>query len=176
MARPVAMMRMRSLKPDFFDNDGLAELDDSSGLHVRLAYLGICCCADEFGRFEWSPRKLGVRIFKYQPELQIKMGEMMELLAGNPPGRNYIVKYQVNGIQYGYLPHWDDHYVRKDKKAIPMWPEPSEVSGPEPPVNATLRRDIDIDKDNVKAVAASASSSSERNLSEHSTYVIDEEI
>jgi hypothetical protein len=143
MARPIAMMRMRNLKPDFFDNDGLAELDDNSRLPCRLAYLGLCCCADEYGRFEWKPKKLGGHIFKYQPEHQAKMPEIMELLAGEPPERNYIVKYQVDGLQFGYFPHWDDHYIRRDKDSQAIWPTPpiSGSSGPGIAINPALPGD-----------------------------------
>ena len=117
MARTPSMMRMRQLKPDFWKNEGLADLDETSGLPVRLGYLGLCGCADEYGRFEWRPRKAGAEVFPYFPK---DMTTIMDLLLK----AGYLHRYEVDGQAFGHFPHWDRHYVRRnDTEAI--WPVPT---------------------------------------------------
>ena len=54
-------MRSRNIKPGFFLNDELAELDFAS----RLLFIGLWCYADRDGYFEWKPKQIRAAIFPY---------------------------------------------------------------------------------------------------------------
>ena len=54
-------MRARNIKPGFFTNEQLAEVDMTS----RLLFIGLWCYADREGRFEWRVKKIKAVIFPY---------------------------------------------------------------------------------------------------------------
>lgn len=58
-------MRIRTIKPEFFNHEAIFELEKSTKLPLRLAYIGLWCAADREGRFKWEPRRLGVQIMPY---------------------------------------------------------------------------------------------------------------
>lgn len=55
------MARIRTIKPEFFKSDELADL---SPLH-RLLFIGLWCLADRDGRLEDKPRRIKVEILPY---------------------------------------------------------------------------------------------------------------
>lgn len=58
------MLRIRSIKPDFWKDEGLAELSAST----RLLFIGLWMLADREGRLEYRPAKIRAEIFPYHPE------------------------------------------------------------------------------------------------------------
>ena len=54
-------MRARNIKPGFFKNDTLAELDFAG----RLLFIGLWGLADREGRLEDRPKKIKAEIFPY---------------------------------------------------------------------------------------------------------------
>jgi len=50
--------RIRTIKPDFFLDEELYDLEASSGVPIRVAFAGLWTQADREGRFEWRPRSL----------------------------------------------------------------------------------------------------------------------
>lgn len=54
-------MRARNIKPGFFLNCDLSEVDFAS----RLLFIGLWCYADREGRFEWKPKQIKASIFPY---------------------------------------------------------------------------------------------------------------
>jgi hypothetical protein len=54
-------MRARNIKPGFFLNEKLADVD----YQTRLLFIGLWCYADREGRFEWRPKKIKAAIFPY---------------------------------------------------------------------------------------------------------------
>ena len=67
-------MRIRSLKPDFFIDEDIAELKPL----MRLFYQGLWCAADKSGRLEDRPKKLKVQILPYD---NIDPEKMLNILA-----------------------------------------------------------------------------------------------
>lgn len=54
-------MRSRNIKPAFFINSELSEVDFQS----RLLFIGLWCYSDREGRFEWKPKQIKAAIFPY---------------------------------------------------------------------------------------------------------------
>jgi hypothetical protein len=55
-------MRIRSVRPDFWQDDTLGHLSDS----VRLFYIGLWCVADDAGWLEWKPAQIGAALYPYR--------------------------------------------------------------------------------------------------------------
>ena len=94
--------RIRHVKPEFFQHEGLYEAEEKSGLPVRLALAGLWTCCDKHGRFEWKPRSLKLKILPYD---QVDFATVLEALAAG----DFIRKYSVDGKDYGYIPTWRKH-------------------------------------------------------------------
>lgn len=111
-------MRIRTIKPEFFLHEGLVELELSSKLPVRLAFIGLWCIADREGRFKWEPRKMGVQIFPYE-----KVSFAAVLTALEKSGM--IQRYGMDG-EYGRIPSFLSHQcinIREAKSTIPEYTE-----------------------------------------------------
>ena len=54
-------MRARNIKPGFFKNDTLAELEFAA----RLLFIGLWGLADRAGRLEDRPKKIKAEVFPY---------------------------------------------------------------------------------------------------------------
>ena len=50
--------RIRTIKPEFFRHAGLFDLEQETGLPLRVAFAGLWTAADREGRFAWKPREL----------------------------------------------------------------------------------------------------------------------
>jgi hypothetical protein len=55
-------MRIRAVRPDFWQDDTLGHLADA----VRLFYIGLWCVADDAGWLEWKPSQLGASLYPYR--------------------------------------------------------------------------------------------------------------
>ena len=55
-------MRIRQVKPEFWRDEKLADLDDSE----RLIYIGLWMCADDAGWFRTNVREIGADLFPYE--------------------------------------------------------------------------------------------------------------
>jgi len=126
MARPPAVMRMRVLKPDFFKNDKLADLEHETGIHqFRLNVLGLFGVADDHGRFEWKPRRIAAEIHPYYEQDRASVEPTMEKLV--EVGRLW--KYEVKDEWYGQFPHWDRHNSPSRQQGDSAFPAPPEDLG-----------------------------------------------
>src|SRR5688572_8830651 len=56
------VVRIRAIRPDFWQDDTLGHLSDS----VRLFYVGLWCVADDAGWLEWKPAQLGAALYPYR--------------------------------------------------------------------------------------------------------------
>ena len=61
-------MRSRNIKPGFFINSELAEVDFAT----RLLFIGLWCFADREGLFEWKPKKIHAAIFPYDHGINVE--------------------------------------------------------------------------------------------------------
>jgi hypothetical protein len=96
-------MRIRSVKPDFWD-------DDVTGImpaKEALFYVGLWCEADDAGRFEWDPAKIRAHLDPYDQKFGGVEGvrSVLDYLA--VLGR--VVRYQANGKHFGHIPKFRVH-------------------------------------------------------------------
>lgn len=92
------MARSRNIKPGFFTNEDLVELDFAT----RLLFAGLWTQADREGRLEDRPKKLKMAIF---PADNVDVDAMLSGLHS----AKLIVRYSVNGVQYIRIPSWSKH-------------------------------------------------------------------
>ena len=113
-------MRIRTYKPEFFTHPLLADLDRISQLPVRISLMGLWSCSDREGRFKWDARRLGAQILPYD---HIDFEIILNILAEN----KFIVKYEVDGKVYGFVPSFGRHQVinnREQESSLPPFQQP----------------------------------------------------
>jgi hypothetical protein len=108
------LARIRSIKPEFFDDEDLCSLPYSH----RLAFIGLWVQADREGRLEDRPLRLRARIFPYDDV-------DMEAILADLTTAGFIIRYVVSGRAYIQVKAFLHHQ-------IPTRDEPtSEIPGPE---------------------------------------------
>lgn len=112
-------MRIRTIKPEFFNHEAIFELEKSTKLPLRLAYIGLWCAADREGRFKWEPRRLGVQIMPYDG---VDFSRVLDALAT----RAFVVQYRVNDVCFGLIPSFIHHQVINNRESASVLPEPPE--------------------------------------------------
>jgi hypothetical protein len=110
-------MRIRTIKPEFFLHDKLFDMENQSGLPLRLAYIGMWCAADREGRFRWEPRKLKVQIMPWD---NVDFAAIMDHLEAG----GFIVSY--NNRELGYIPSFLEHQCINVREAKSKIDEPTE--------------------------------------------------
>jgi len=117
------MGRIRTIKPEFFLHEGLADLESETGLPLRLAFIGLWCQCDREGRFHWKPRTLKVQIMPWD---DCDFGQILQALDS----AGYVKMYAVDGNIYGVVPSFNKHQVpnaREAQSKIPAPPETIEI-------------------------------------------------
>ena len=114
-------MRARNIKPGFFKNDTLAELDFAG----RLLFIGLWGIADRAGRLEDRPKKIKAEVFPYdEVNVDSFLGELARL--------GFILRYEAAGERYIQIVHFDKHQNPHPREA------PSNIPAPGPcPSQAT---------------------------------------
>src|SRR6266540_3778904 len=94
------MPRIRTIKPEFFDDETLCAL---SPFH-RICFVGLWCQADKAGRLEDQPRRLKARIFPFD---DVNMDSLLTDLARE----GFIQRYCVDGRHYAAIKpsSWKKH-------------------------------------------------------------------
>lgn len=105
-------MRARNIKPGFFKNEYLAELDPIE----RLLFVGLWCFADKEGRFEWRPKKIKAEIFPYD---NMDIEASLNVITSN----GFIIKYSVEGVEYGEIVNFKKHQNPHPHEARSKIPE-----------------------------------------------------
>lgn len=96
------MARIRTIKPGFFKHEALFDAEQQSGLPLRLAFAGLWGQCDREGRFPWRPRALKTDVLPYD---DVDFGAVLDALRDH----GFVVKYEVGGETYGYIPSWGKH-------------------------------------------------------------------
>jgi DnaD/phage-associated family protein len=109
------MPRSRNLKPGFFQNEYLAELNPLA----RLLYQGLWCLADRKGKLEDRPKKIKAEILPYD---DCDIDRLLNSLVDSPD--KFIVRYEVNGKKYIKLPNFLKHQNPHIKEPASIIPEP----------------------------------------------------
>jgi hypothetical protein len=113
-------MRIRYLKPDFFKDEHIAELE----FWVRLLFAGLWCMADKEGKLEDSDKRIKVELFPYD-KLDIETG--LALLAKYKTGKNrpFILRYEISGKKYIKILSWEEHQKPHHTEKDSTIPNPS---------------------------------------------------
>jgi hypothetical protein len=135
--------RIRSIKPEFFDDEDLCVLP----FQHRLCYVGLWCQADRDGRMEDRPKRLKARIFPYD-DLD------MDAILADLTRAGFILRYLVGGKAYIAIKKssWDKHQrVRPDEPPSQI-PTPEHGTavyaelGPNEEIGKALRREDETDQ------------------------------
>lgn len=92
--------RSRQLRPEFFSDERLGDLEQQSGLPLFRVFMGLLVFADREGRFRWAPRALRGAI---SPCFDGDFAACLEALAS----RSFVVLYRVAGEDFGVIPDFD---------------------------------------------------------------------
>ena len=109
------MARIRTIKPEFFRHESLYEAERETELPLRIAFAGIWSAADREGRFRWSPRQLKLDCLPYD---ELDFSRVLDALAT----RGFIVKYAVDGKEYGHVPSWSKHQIINRNFVLRLFP------------------------------------------------------
>ncbi len=94
------MARSRNIKPGFFSNEYLAELDPLS----RILFTGLWCLADREGRLEDRPKKIKAEILPYD---DCNVDALLDSLMN--AGEQFIIRYEVDGMKYIQISNFKKH-------------------------------------------------------------------
>lgn len=107
-------MRSRNIKPGFFDNESLGDLNPLS----RLLFIGLWCYADREGRFEWRPKHFKLKILPFDNcEIEILLQSLID--------SGHLKKYCVDGKFYGFIPKFLKHqnpHKKEQESELPEMP------------------------------------------------------
>ena len=111
------MARSRNIKPGFFMNEILAEIEPLG----RLLFAGLWTIADRAGRLEDRPKKIKAEVLPYD-DCDI------EKLLNDLHSYGFIFRYQVNGVRYIQIINFKKHQNPHKNEAPSSIPEPNEHS------------------------------------------------
>ena len=114
------MARIRTVKPELFRHEGLFELEQETGLPVRLAFIGLFTAADREGCFKWRPRELKLDVMPYE---SLDFSRVLDALIT----RGFVVKYRVDDAWYGLIPTFTNHQVINNRERASGFPSISEA-------------------------------------------------
>ena len=112
-------MRIRSLKPEFFDSPSTAE----AGPWARLLYMGMWCMADDWGVGPGNPKELAASIF---PNDDQWTAQELPSLCKEVADSYGVEFYTHRGRRYFQIPSWEEHQVtqRRAKRRYPTSDDP----------------------------------------------------
>lgn len=108
------MARLRTLKPGFFTNELLAEVEPLG----RLLFQGLWCLADRAGRLEDRPRKIKAEVLPYD---ECDVDATLDRLAE----RGFITRYVAGGVPYIQVTNFTKHQTPHIREAASTIPEPA---------------------------------------------------
>lgn len=111
------MARARNIKPGFFENEILAELDP----HARLLFIGLWLLCDKDGRMEYRPKRIGAKLFPYE---QLKVTELHDQLCS----AGFVTIYTVEGTDYLQVNEFVKHQNPHPKEKAGECPPPPEAA------------------------------------------------
>lgn len=94
----IDMARSRNIKPGFFTNEDLVELDFAT----RLLFAGLWTVADRDGRLQDRPKKIKIDIF---PADNLDIDAMLQALHTS----KFIVRYEIDGSKFIQISNWTKH-------------------------------------------------------------------
>ena len=125
------MARIRSVKPEFWDDRKLAK---RTSRDARLLYIALWNLADEWGRVNGDPQWIKGQVFSYDDDLNAdSIAKLLEELEN--PALGAVVAYEADGDPYLFLPKLAKHQRLEPEKVKSRLPEPPDPDnpGPNPP-------------------------------------------
>ena len=143
------MARIRSVKPEFWDDRKLAK---RASRDARLLYIALWNLADEWARLNGDPQWIKGQVFSYDDDLDASaVAKLLEELEN--PALGAVVAYEVDGDPYLFLPKLERHQRLEPEKvksrlpAPPAWalnprdPEPPPAASAPPGIQSESRAD-----------------------------------
>ena len=109
--------RIRTVKPEVFQDERLWDLSVSTGLPLLQGFIGLWCFSDREGRFEWRPRALKNGILPYWD------GDFARVLDALERAR-FILRYTVDSQIFGVVRTFLEHQVINQREAQSVLPAP----------------------------------------------------
>lgn len=119
------MARIRTVKPEFWDDEKLATLPRD----VRLLYIGMWNFSDDFGVIKANPIWIKSKVFPFD-DIQLsqfkKWLEMLERPGFNSPGGSvaWAIPFSANGEAFYYLSNFSRHQRVDKPSTFNRNPEP----------------------------------------------------
>jgi hypothetical protein len=122
-------MRRRAIKPEFWLDEGLAELPRDA----RLFYIGLWNAADGWGILEDRPRRIAAALFPYDRDITDQtISDWIDLLVSS----RHLVRYQAAGKALIWIRNLRRHQQasmpkeeRERKATLPLPPEAGSCDG-----------------------------------------------
>lgn len=113
-------VRPRTIQPGYGGHWGLYQLEERTGLPIMLAYALLWGCCDRSGRFEWKPDELKRHTV---PHHRCDMRDVLRALEQSL----HVVRYQVAGRTYGWLPTLTVHQPINVRESVSKLPPPPRI-------------------------------------------------
>lgn len=114
------MARIRSVKPEFWDDRKLAK---RTSRDARLLYIALWNLADEHARLNGDPQWIKGQVFSYDDDLDpAAVTKLLEELEA--PAVGAVMAYEVDGDPYLFLPKLARHQRLEPEKVRSRLPEP----------------------------------------------------
>lgn len=110
------MARIRTVKPELAAHEEMFDLEESTGLPVRFAWVMLFTVADREGRFAWRPRTIKAQTL---PHDMIDFARVLDAWVT----RGFVVKYRVGNEWFGWIPTFTKHQVINNREAASDLPD-----------------------------------------------------
>lgn len=107
------MPRARNIKPGFFANEDLAEIEPTG----RLLFIGLWMLADRDGRLEDRPKRIKGEIFPYD---NCDVDSLLNALQNY----GFILRYEIDGARYIQITNFVKHQNPHPKETSKGFPAP----------------------------------------------------
>lgn len=121
------MARIRTIKPEFFTSEQIAECSTSA----RLLFVGMWCFCDDGGVHPASAKRLKMEIFPADPITDDEVRGLIDELIGS----ELLVEFEVGNERFWHVSKWEKH----QKIDRPTLKHPR----PDSPDSTTIRRALD---------------------------------
>lgn len=101
------MARIRTVKPELFKNEELAELPATA----RLLFIGLFCLADKEGRLEDRPKRIKAELFPYD---SVDAHDLLSRLQS----AGFIRRYEVGELKVIQVVNFTKHQVIRGSEAL----------------------------------------------------------
>lgn len=114
-------MRIRQIKPEFWDDEDLAEVSRDA----RLLFIGLWNEADSEGKIKGTAKYIKGKLFRYDDDLDCSKVESLlnELFLHE---KKFIVRYEFENCQYIFLPRFTKHQKLDPREKAKGYPDANE--------------------------------------------------